>query len=447
MSDLSSAELQKQIEDLQRETKLLRAEREELIDDKRITDILLSKSDAIASETDLDKLLTLINDEARELLEADRCTVFVLDDEKGELWSRVATGIGRSEIRIPKDMGIAGHVATTGESINIPDAYDDPRFNRDVDKATGYRTRALLCMPMRNRQQDTIGVVQVLNKKEWGGRFDDKDEKLLEILSTMAANQLEIAQLVDELQKMFDSVVETLAATIDARDPITAGHSKRVTLYCLQVAEQLNFDQKQKDLLRYSALLHDYGKIGVREAVLTKDGRLEDDEYKHIQTHVVLSKEILRKMYFRKDLRAIPEIAGAHHEKVDGSGYPKQSAGDTIPLMGRIMGIADVFDALTYKRHYRDPMPIERVLKILESEQNKHFDPLVVRSFFSVPVSNIASIIVHDAVGRLPKEDEETFTRYALGDFYSAVTRGKDQQSEGERRLVERFIDLYNSRS
>jgi len=447
MSKISSLDLQEQVQELREENARLRAEVEELKDSARIAEILLSKSDAIASETDLDKLLTIITDETRELLQADRCTVFVLDSEKDELWSRVATGLGRSEIRIPKDMGIAGHVATTGDTINIPDAYEDPRFNREVDKATGYRTRSLLCMPMRNRQKETIGVVQVLNKKEPGCCFDETDEKLLEILSTMAANQLEIAQLVEELQKMFDSVVETLAATIDARDPITAGHSKRVTLYCLQIAEQLGLDQKEKELLRYSALLHDYGKIGVREAVLTKEGRLADDEYKHIQTHVVLSKEILSKMYFRRDLRAIPEIAGSHHEKFDGSGYPQKLAGESIPFMGRIMGLADVFDALTYKRHYREPMPIECVLQTIVEQKGKHFDPFIVETFLQIPVANIISIIVHDAVGKLSAEDEQMFAGFTLGGFYAAVTRPREERSDREERMVERFVQLYHNRA
>lgn len=446
MSTPDIAALEQRLRELEEENQQLRTENAELTDDKRITDILLSKSDAIAAETDFDKLLGIINDETCELLEADRCTVFVLDDEKGELWSRVGTGLELSEIRIPKSVGIAGHVATTGEILNLADAYEDPRFNRKVDKATGYRTRALLCMPMRNRQQETIGVVQVLNKKQWGGHFDEKDVGLLGILSTTAANQLEIAQLVDELQKMLDSFVETLAASIDARDPITAGHSKRVTIYCLEMGKFLNFDKKELELLRYAALLHDYGKIGIREAVLTKDGRLEEDEYQHIQTHVVMSKQILQKMYFRKELRAIPEIAGSHHEKVDGTGYPERSTGDTIPLMGRIMGLADVFDALTYKRHYRDPMPIERVLKIVEAEQGKHFDPLVVKTFLSLPVANVISIIHFDAVGKLPGADAAALSEFQMGHFYAAATKEESQRSEDEKQLVELFAKYYGSR-
>lgn len=434
------------IKDLEEENRRLRELNDELADDKRITDILLNKSDAIASETDLDKLLTIISEETIELLEADRCTVFVLDEEKGDLWSRVGLGLGRSEIRFPSTMGIAGTVATAGETLNIPDAYEDARFNREVDKTTGYRTRALLCMPMRNQVGDTIGVVQVLNKKQWGGCFDNRDVKLLEIFSTMAAGAIERAQLYDELQKMLDSFVETLAASIDARDPITAGHSKRVTLYCTEMGKQLGFSLKDLELLRYSALLHDYGKIGIREAILTKEGRLDENEYQHIQTHVVMSKQILRKIHFRKDLRAIPEIAGSHHEKVDGSGYPERSEGERIPLMGRIMGLADVFDALTYKRHYRDPMPIERVLKILEEGQNKHFDCLVVKTFLSLPASDVLSIIHYDEIGKLPAEDQEQLSRFTMGQFYSAASKDESQRSDEDKRLVERFGFYYTGR-
>ncbi|MCK7521182.1 MAG: tetratricopeptide repeat protein [Ignavibacteriales bacterium] len=146
---------------------------------------LLKIGRSIAAETSLDKLLEIIAEETKVALNADRCTVFLLDKESNELWSKVALGMGKQEIRFPANMGLAGHVASTGETINITDAYNDPRFNKEIDKKTGYTTKTILCMPMRNLSHDIIGVFQVLNKA--GNKvFNDSDEDLLVAIGSSA---------------------------------------------------------------------------------------------------------------------------------------------------------------------------------------------------------------------------------------------------------------------
>lgn len=156
---------------------------------------------AISSELDLDALLRVISQTTSHLLQAERSTVFVVDRAKGELWSRVAEGLEKQEIRIPLTRGIAGAVATNGRAVRIPDAYADPRFNPDVDRSTGYRTRDILCVPMRNPQGEILGVFQVLNKQE--RTFTAEDEELLFTLSSQAAVALENARLYEELQKSY----------------------------------------------------------------------------------------------------------------------------------------------------------------------------------------------------------------------------------------------------
>lgn len=204
----------------------------------------------------------------REQLNADRCTVFLIDQERQELWSKVAMGVNQ-EIRFPMTKGIAGHVARTGEILNIRDAYADPRFNPEVDKKTGYRTRNLLTMPMHNKQNEIIGVFQVLNKKE--GSFTDEDVELLKAIASIAATAVENASLYDELNRSFVSFMETLSTTLDARDYITSGHSRRVTLYAVQVARLMRLSKREIELIRYAALLHDIGKLGIPEIVLFKN--------------------------------------------------------------------------------------------------------------------------------------------------------------------------------
>ena len=156
---------------------------------------------AIGAELDLDALLRIISETTSTLLQAERSTVFIADRERNELWSRVAEGLDRQEIRIPLEVGVAGMVATTGVPVRIRDAYTDPRFNPEVDKHTGYQTRSILCAPMRNARGQDIGVFEVLNKQ--GGEFTALDEHLLTSLSSQAAVAVEKAQLYDEVQRAY----------------------------------------------------------------------------------------------------------------------------------------------------------------------------------------------------------------------------------------------------
>jgi signal transduction histidine kinase len=165
---------------------------------------LMQVGAAISSELDLDALLRTISQTTSHLLQAERSTVFVVDPVKNELWSRVAEGLGNKEIRIPITAGIAGLVATTGNPVRISDAYQDPRFNPEVDKKTGYQTRSILCIPMRNRRGQVIGVFQVLNKRD--GEFTPLDEQLLASLSSQAAVAVENAKLYEEVQRTLAQV-------------------------------------------------------------------------------------------------------------------------------------------------------------------------------------------------------------------------------------------------
>ena len=194
---------------------------------------LLNVAKNLSAEMNLDNLLIKIMDEVRKMLEADRCTVFLFDEGKKELWSKVALGLSE-EIRIHSDQGIAGHVFNSGETVNIPDAYKDSRFNPEIDQKTGYKTKSMLTMPLQNRFKETIGVFQVLNKK--GGSFTKVSEEVLEAVASIATSAIENAQLYDEQKKSFTSFIETLSTTLDTRDYITAGHSRRVTLYAIEIA-------------------------------------------------------------------------------------------------------------------------------------------------------------------------------------------------------------------
>ncbi len=399
--------------------------------------MLLKVAGSISQEMQLDKLLRLIMDEVKQVLQCDRCTVFVLDRERDELWSRVAHG--EAEIRFPAHLGIAGAVVKSGEVINIPDAYADRRFNPNIDKQTGYHTRNLLSAPMRNRPGEIIGVFQTLNKND--GPFTRDDEEILNAISVLAATQIENAQLYEEQKKTFDSLVETLASTIDARDPLTAGHSQRIALYAEEIARVLQLSAQEREVLRISALLHDYGKIAVREAVLTKSDRLTEEEYSHIRNHAAFTRSILEKIHFSRELKQVPLIAASHHERLDGSGYPAGLREDEIPGLSKILAVADVFDALTSKRHYRTRMDFAEVIQLLIDGSGSQFDAEVVEAFRRIRLDRLVRILEQEHAEQLDAGDLAFLSEFDSRDVIASA--GADPPDAIGMRLRAIFQACY----
>lgn len=412
---------------------------------------LVKISRSITALTDIDELLRVIAQETKNAMQADRCTVFLWDKESNELWSKVALGVGENqEIRFPADKGLAGYVVQTGETLNITDAYSDSRFNPEVDTKTGYRTKTILCMPIMNNNREIIGAFQVLNKID--GVFTKNDEDLLIAIGGSASIALENAQLFDrqlqmyhEQKLLFESFIDTLATSIDARDRITAGHSLRVRMYSGLIADAMGMNNKDKALLEKAATLHDIGKIGIRDSVLQKEGKLTDEEYKHIQEHVRITHNILNKIYMSPDFRMITEMASSHHEKWDGSGYYRHLKGEEITLGGRILAVADVFDAITSKRHYRDKMPMKNVLNIIKEGSGKHFDPEVVDVFLSIPVDKIIKVFLTENNAVMCPEDEGLLKNIDLNMIYAILS--EENISSEDTKIIEMFNKYYLNKS
>lgn len=342
----------------------------------------------LTSELDYKKLFPLIIGKVTEIMAAERSSLYVIDWERNELWTEVAEGV--EQIRVPIDSGICGHVAQTGEILNASDAWTLPYFNRDFDKKNNFRTKSVLCIPIRNRVGERIGVLQVINKI--GAKYFDKnDEIFLKGLASQVSISLENSLLHQEIRRSFDSSIITLSAIVDARHPFTAGHSERVTEYSLMIAKEMILSKDEIEILKYAALLHDIGKIGIRDKVLLKNGRFNADDRTEMNSHPAKTKAILDNFRFPKLLKEVPSIAAHHHEKINGEGYPYGLTGSEIHLGSKIIAVADVFDALTSKRDYpkydgdetmsTDPMPIERAVNILEKDAGSHFDPDVIDAF------------------------------------------------------------------
>ena len=344
----------------------------------KLLDTIFDYLTRIAKERNLDVILNLIADFGRDVVSADRCTVWLIDERKKILWTRVAHGVDR--IEIPLDKGIAGVVATTGEPLIINDPYADPRFDKEVDKKTGYHTYGIIALPIRDSNGKMIGVVQVLNSRTPLKKFTEKDQQHLVLAASYAGNQLEAVLLQEEIDNTQKEIIFTLAETGEMRSKETGNHVKRVAEYSRLLAIYSGLSETESILLKTASPMHDIGKIAIADSILLKNGPLTDEEREIMKEHTILGWDML-KHSDRTVFKAAADIALQHHEKWDGTGYPAGLTGDEISLFGRITAIADVFDALASPRVYKEAWDKQRVIDLFKSESGKHFDPELTKLF------------------------------------------------------------------
>jgi HD-GYP domain-containing protein (c-di-GMP phosphodiesterase class II) len=219
--------------------------------------------------------------------------------------------------------------------------------------------------------EEYAGSVVVLRRAQ-SRRFNSADMLLIDSLSAFCGDIVRNLRLVHELRQLSIDMIRGLVSAIDQKDGYTSGHSNRVAVYARILAEALGWPDERLQMLEWSALLHDVGKIGIRDAVLKKSGKLTHEEFEHMKEHPVRSYEVVKK---------IPQLAEAidgvlhHHERYDGRGYPSGLAGEAIPLQARVIQIADIFDALTSSRSYRRAFTWEKALDILKEESGIVVDP------------------------------------------------------------------------
>lgn len=337
---------------------------------------------------------------ATRLLDAERATLFIYDYEKEILYSRVGTGLTNQTIELKLDEGVAGWVATNKKIVNIKDVYKDSRFSKVTDSKLRFKTKNMLCAPLISIKGDILGVLQVLNKKR--GYFLKRDEQIIEVLAETIASILENFNLVKENELMLKSTIKALSSAIDARDPATKGHSERVSKLAVKIGQQLGYPQERLELLEYAALLHDTGKLGIRDNILLKSGILTPEEFSIMKKHAEFTYSILEQIHYPRHLKNIPFIASAHHEKLDGSGYPKGLTKEQIPEEVRIITVCDVFDALVaHDRPYKKAMAVEQARAILEEGKETLFDPKIVDLLFEKK-------LYEEVITTLPKKTEQT---------------------------------------
>jgi HD-GYP domain-containing protein (c-di-GMP phosphodiesterase class II) len=497
----------------------------ERLRDRRNMERLHEVGRALASQQDLDKLLEMILVQARQLLAAEAGSLYLVvgDGAAKELLfahtqnTKVSLPYHRFKMPISK-RSMAGFVAITGECLNIVDAYRIPeeapyRFNESFDRQAGYRTISLLVVPLKDTEGEVLGVLQLINRVEEDEEgqpvvpFLAEHQSLAESLAGQAGVAVKNANLRGEIERLLEGFVNASVLAIEQRDPVTSGHSGRVATLTVGLAEAINatpngaygkvfFNEVQLREIRYASLLHDFGKVGVREQVLVKSKKLEpakleiilqrvkqrqgetvlqtlrqdweagrpfdperwrqiaeaqaqetsrllalivqsneptllpqevvdglgtlaelrythwngqsdaildaadlsclsirkgslsDAERVEIESHVTHTFRFLQQIPWTRDLAGVPEIAFAHHERLNGRGYPLRLAGADIPVQSKAMAIADVFDALTAQdRPYKAAVPLQRSLAILEEDAKAgHLDGDLLELFVAAKV-------------------------------------------------------------
>ncbi|QIR76984.1 HD domain-containing protein [Sulfurospirillum diekertiae] len=348
--------------------------------------ILLEFGKVINKTKSLNDVLESMANFARDILQADRCSIFVYNKEKEELWSKVAHEV--HPIHISTQKGVAGYSALSKETQIVVDAYNDYRFNPDVDKATGYLTHTILAVPLLDNQENTIGVFQALNKKE--GFFTNVDAELLLLISNYAASAIENAILYDKLRDTQTKIINKLASVAEFKDQETSKHTKRVGLYSALLADKMGLNQDDIYKIELAAPMHDAGKIGITDTILLKPDRLDQEEFDIVKTHTQIGYDLLFDSE-NEYLKTAALIALEHHEKWDGTGYPLGKKGEEISIFGRIVAIADVFDALISVRTYKPAWSFEEAYEFLKKNRGTHFDPILI-DLFSENIERIRAI-------------------------------------------------------
>lgn len=234
-----------------------------------------------------------------------------------------------------------------------------------------------LCVPLA-ASEEIYGVCYLGSTAR---AFSREELEMFTAIGHHAGAALGALRAKSDEERACENLIQALALTIDARDEITAGHSGRVANYSATIARYLGLSEREQRLTYYAGLLHDYGKVGVRDEVLCKPSSLTPEEYEEIKQHPEYTLSILSKIKFSAELAEVPHVASCHHERPDGKGYPRGLRHGEIPMGALIIAVADVFDALTVKRHYRDPMPLDEVIALLEAGRDTQFDGTVIDAF------------------------------------------------------------------
>ncbi|HAV43221.1 TPA: HD-GYP domain-containing protein [bacterium] len=340
--------------------------------------LLYDVSETISSFHDIDKITSGILRQIGEVLHIESISVALWDKLEELLVIKASLGLPEETkgMKIPLgEGGIFSFVVKEGKPKMGPDARTDPVV-KDLlmDSAIA---KPYICVPLK-AADEVIGLVLAIAKQD-KQTFSSRDLKLLLSAAIQTAIVIKNAQLVSDLKWLFITTVKAISSAIEAKDPYTHGHSTRVTLYSLVIADQLGLSREIKENIRLAGILHDVGKIGIPVEILNKPSGLSKEEYDEIKKHPDAGSKIVEGIEHL--VKIVPGIRH-HHERYDGQGYPDHLQKENIPLLGRILAVADAFDAITSDRPYRRAECTEVALDELRKHAGTQFDPEIVDAFF-----------------------------------------------------------------
>lgn len=342
--------------------------------------IIEKLSEAITSALNIDNLAYEIVNAATKILNLEICALLLLDEETETLNIAASTGIKEelaSSTRVPLGEEISGVVAKVNQITILTDLENKaPLYNLKYET---YYKNSLASIPLCVKYK-VIGVLNISNRKN-GKPFSNVDIDIAKIIALEASVALQNLRLLKQQQKTYLDTIIALASAVDARDPYTYMHSRNVTRYSVRIAQELKLASRLIENIRQAGLLHDIGKIGIRDAILSKPGKLTDEEYAVMKTHPLKGEEIIKSLPFLED---ISKIIKHHHERYDTKGYPDGIGSEAIELGARIMAVADAFDAMTTDRPYRKALSLDIARAELIKNKGTQFDPAIADCFLKI---------------------------------------------------------------
>lgn len=353
-----------------------------------------------SSYKELELLLDKIAEKSIELTQCEGVSIYIKRGEHLDfmltknrtLEKKNTHNLMSEQFSIPiSNHSIPGYVALVKELLNIENVANLPlnspyQYNNNLDKTYHYKTISMLTLPMLDNKNILIGILQLINFTNANNKIDIFTEKSIFIakyLSSIAAIAINNILIHFNIKKSYFEIIEKLAIAAEFRDLETSFHLKRMSAYCEILWKNLGSkDEDEIENVKYATLMHDIGKIGIPDHILQKPGPLTYEERKVMEQHTTIGGKILEGTTSTL-LQLSKTVAYTHHEKWDGTGYPNHVKREEIPLIGRIVALADVFDALTSKRVYKPAYSIEKVFAIISEERGKHFDPKLVDIFFT----------------------------------------------------------------
>jgi HD-GYP domain-containing protein (c-di-GMP phosphodiesterase class II) len=346
-------------------------------------DELFEIARTLSSTLDLDVLLKKIGQAAERLTQAEASSILLLDDDRKNLYFKVATGEKSHIVRkftVPVGTGLAGWVAESWKPVIVNDVSKDDRFMKAMDNSTGFVTRSVLAVPLL-MGGDIIGVCEAINKKGKKG-FSSADEKLLQNLANFAAVSIMNARLNENQQNFFTNMIEILTAAIESRDAKNMGHPSRVAEMACAIGRRLGVEGQAYRDLYYGALLHDLGMIAVNHQALLDQAVLYGSDRNVERLHPVLGAELVKGV---KLLRGVVPVLRHHHELWDGTGHPDRLSGERIPLSARIICLLEHLEEIRFTG-VKEPELTSMQIQLAKNGAGTKFDPKVVEAYLALVV-------------------------------------------------------------